>query len=268
MGSEMCIRDRRHPGTFRTGNRQLDGGTARPNRLPTALSRTPPFVSQDARVPAASLSNNAAQIASVSSPRAPTPSTAYSHGAAPVKETSVASAVPLNPGTISTKGTRASCAVPIGHGPSSAKGTRAHNAVPLSHGIKSATGVRFSNATPLNHGKEACASRAAPPSHASRSNESAATARRPPKRTCSPLPLSDHVRAVSLRYGKANSKTLLRNQEVVVGLRCGKANTKTPRSFARLDPVFPRDSNGRSILFPHQGGVDKTSYLIPLLQEA
>ena len=28
------------------------------------------------------------------------------------------------------------------------------------------------------------------------------------------------------------------------------ANIKTPRSFARLDPVFPRDSSGRSILFP------------------
>ena len=78
----------------------------------------PPFVLQDARVPAASLSNNAAQIASVSSPRAPTPSVAYSHGAVPAKGISVDSAVPLSPGTTSTKGTRASCAVPIGHGPS------------------------------------------------------------------------------------------------------------------------------------------------------
>ena len=33
-------------------------------------------------------------------------------------------------------------------------------------------------------------------------------------------------------------------------MRCGKANTKTPRSLARLDPLFPRDSSGRSILFP------------------
>ena len=43
------------------------------------------------------------------------------------------------------------------------------------------------------------------------SNEDAATARRPPTRTCSPSPRSDQV--------------------VAVGLRCGKANTKTPRFF-------------------------------------
>ena len=135
-------------------------------------------------------SNNAAQIASVMSPRAPTPSVAYCHGAARAKGTSVVSTVPLSPGTISTKGTRASCAVPIGHGPSSAQGTHDHNAVPLSHGINSATGVRVSNAAPLNHGTGACASRAAPPSHASRSNEAAAMEPRPPKRTCSPPPLS------------------------------------------------------------------------------
>ena len=35
----------------------------------------------------------------------------------------------------------------------------------------------------------------------------------------------------------------------------------------RLDPVFPRDSSGRSILFSHQGGVVEISYLVPLLQE-
>ena len=33
-------------------------------------------------------------------------------------------------------------------------------------------------------------------------------------------------------------------------MRCGKANTTTPSCLARLDPVFPRDSSGRSILFP------------------
>ena len=146
--------------------------------------------------------------------------------------------------------TRASCAVPIGHGPSSAKGTHAHSAVPLSRGINSATGVCISSAAPLNHGTGACASRAALPSHASRSNGDAATARRPPKRTCSPSPLSDQVVSVGLRCGKANSKTFLPGHEVAVGLRCGKANTKTPRSLARLDPLFPRDSSGRSILFP------------------
>ena len=136
------------------------------------------------------LSNNAAQIASVTSPRAPSPSVANSHGAVPAKGTSVASALPLSQGKISTKGTRDSCAVPLGHGPSSAKGTRAHSAVPLSHSIKSATGVRVSNAGPLNHGKGDCASRAATPNHASHSNEAAATARCSLKRTCSPSPLS------------------------------------------------------------------------------
>ena len=185
---------------------------------------------QDACVPAASLSNKAAKIASVLSPWAPTPSVAYSHGAVPAKGTSVASAVPLHLGTISTKGTRVSCAVPIGHGPSSAKGTHAHSAVPLSRDINSATGIRVSNAAPLNYGTGACASRAALPSHASRSNEAAATARRPPRQTCSPALLSDQV--------------------VTAGLRCGKANTKTPRSLSRLDPVFPRDSTGHYILFP------------------
>ena len=34
------------------------------------------------------------------------------------------------------------------------------------------------------------------------------------------------------------------------GLRCGKANLNTPKFFTRFDPVFPRDSIGRSILFP------------------
>ena len=79
----------RQPGNFRTGKGQLDGGAARPTRPPTALSRDPPFVSQDYRPPVASLSNNAAQIASVTSPRAPTPSVANSHGAVPAKGTRV-----------------------------------------------------------------------------------------------------------------------------------------------------------------------------------
>ena len=78
----------------------------------------------------------------------------------------------------------------------------------------------------------------------------AAPARRPPKRTCSSSPLSEHVVAVGLRCEKANSRTLLPGYEVAVGLRCGKVNTKTPRSFARLDSVFPHDSSGCSIFFP------------------
>ena len=251
------------PGTFRTGNRELDDGTSHPNRPPTALSGTPPFVSQDARVPAASLSNNAAQIASVMSPQAPTPSVAYSHGAVPAKGTSGDSAVPLGPGTISTNGTSASCAVPIGHGPRSATGTYAHSAVPLSRGINSVTAGRVSNATPLNYGTESCSSRAAPPSHASRNNEAAATARRPLKRTCSSSPLSDKVVAVGLRCGKANSNTLLPGHELAVGLSCGKANTKTPRSLPRLDPVFTRQSSGRFALFPSKVESSRLATLFP-----
>ena len=130
------------------------------------------------------------------------------------------------------------------------------------------TGVRVSNAGP-NRGTVACASCAAPPGHASRGNEAPASARRPPRRTCSPSPRSDqvvavglrcgkasfktflpgHEVAVGLRCGKANSKTLLPGHEVVVGLRRGKANTNTLKSLARLDPVSPRDSSGRSIFF-------------------
>ena len=66
----------RQAGTFRTGSRQLDGGTA-PS---TTLSETPLLDSEDARVPVANLSNNSAQVASVKSPRAPTPSADDSHG--------------------------------------------------------------------------------------------------------------------------------------------------------------------------------------------
>ena len=50
--------------------------------------------------------------------------------------------------------------------------------------------------------------------------------------------------------GRPTLKTLRADHEVAVGLRCKKANTKTPRSLVRLDPVLPRDSSGRSILFP------------------
>ena len=125
--------------------------------------------------------------------------------------------LPLNPGPVSTKRTRAWCAVLLGHGPSSAKGTRANSAVPLSRGINSATGGRVSNVAPLNYGTGACASRAAPLSHAPRSKEDVASARRLSKRTCSPSPLSDHVVAVGLRRERANYKTFPPGHEVAVG---------------------------------------------------
>ena len=224
----------------------------------------PPLFSRDACVPVTSQSNNAAEIASVTSPRAPTQSVANSRGAVPAKVTSVASAVLLSQGTISTKGTRPSCAVP---GSEFAKRTCAHSVVPLSRGINSATGGRVSNAAPLNHGRGACASGAAPPSHASRSNEDAATARRPPSRTCSPSPRSDQVVAVGLRCGRP-TLTLRAGHKVVVGLRCGKANTKTPTSLVRLDPVFTRDSSGRSILFPIKGESSRLATSFPFSKRA
>ena len=110
-------------------------------------------------------------------------------------------------------------------------------------------GVRAPNAAPINHGTRARALRA-PPRHLSRSHKAAVTARRLFRRTCSCPPLPDHVVAVGLRYGTADPKTLFPDPEVAVGFRCGKANAKTPRYFARLDPVFVRDTSGCSILFP------------------
>ena len=80
----------RQPGTFRNGDRQLDDVTA-PS---TTLSGAPLLVSEDARVPVDSMSNNAAQIASVKSPRAPTPSADDSHGVVPAVGTSASSVVP------------------------------------------------------------------------------------------------------------------------------------------------------------------------------
>ena len=183
-----------------------------------------------------------------------------------MKGTCVASAVPLNPGPISTKGTRV---VRRSHRPWSEFGEgnpRSQRHSPQPRHKFGDGGTRFER-RPLNHGTGACASRAPPLGHASRSNEDAATARRPPKRTCSPSPRSDQVVAVGLRCGKVYSKTLLPGHEVAVGLRCGKANTKTPRSLARLDPAFPRDSSGRYIIFSNQSGVVDISYLVPLLQE-
>ena len=90
-------------------------------------------------------------------------------------------------------------------------------------------GARTPNAAPLNHDTAACTSHA-PPRHASRSKKAAATTRRP--------------------HTRAGSSPLLPDREAAAGSRCGKANTKTPRCFTRFDPVFPRDSSGRSTLFP------------------
>ena len=89
---------------------------------------------------------------------------------------------------------------------------------------------------------------ALPPRHASRNNIAAVTARRLFTRTCSSRPLPDQAVAVGLRCGTVDPQIFF-DHEVAVDLRCGKANTKTPRSFARLDPVFACDNSGRSVLF-------------------
>ena len=53
---------------------------------------------------------------------------------------------------------------------------------------------------------------------------------------------------------------------VAVGLRCGKAATETPRSRFQLDSALPRNSGGRSTLFLVKEST-KFSYLVPLSQQ-
>ena len=72
-----------------------------------------------------------AQIASVKSPRAPTPCVDYSHSVVSAAGTRALSVVPLNQVIVSTAKTRALSAAPFGHGLSSATGNRASSAVPL-----------------------------------------------------------------------------------------------------------------------------------------
>ena len=77
---------------------------------------TPLYVSEGSSVPDASLSNNAAQIASVMSPLAPTPSVDDSHGLVPAAGISALSVVLLSQVIGATARTRASSDVPMGHG--------------------------------------------------------------------------------------------------------------------------------------------------------
>ena len=94
-------------------------------------------------------------------------------------------------------------------------------------GATPATGVC---ASPLSLGRRACAPSAAPPNHEPRSSQPAAPARRSFQRGCPTPPPPYHA--------------------VAVGLRCGKADTEAPRSRMKLDSAFPRNSGGRSTLFP------------------
>ena len=238
----------RQPCTFCTGDRQLGGGTA-PS---TTLSGTPLLASEDARVPVASRSSNAAQIAYVKSPRAPTPSADDSHGVVPPAGTSASSVAPPQPGIFffllffffDGKNARFQRRSPrpwseLGDG------NRASSAISLSRGINSAMGVCAPNAAPINHGTGACALRAPPQACVTQQYSCGDDASPFFARTCSPPPLPDQAVTVGLRCGTVDPQT---DHEVAVDLRCGEANTKTPRSFARLDPVFARDNSGRSVL--------------------
>ena len=131
--------------------------------------------------------------------------------------------------TFSTKGVRTHSDVTLGHGRGSATGTRAPSAVTPCRCSNSTMGARAPNAASLNHDTGACTSHA-PLNHVSRIKKTAAT-------TCRP-------------YTRTGSPPFLTDREAAVGLRCGKANSFTPRSFRRVNPVTPRDSSGRSILFP------------------
>ena len=79
----------RQRGTFRNGNRQLEGGPAPSTTLPGGTS----YDFRRCSCSVASLSNNAAQIASVKRPRAPSPSADDSHGVIPAAGTSASSVV-------------------------------------------------------------------------------------------------------------------------------------------------------------------------------
>ena len=128
-------------------------------------------------------------------------------------------------------------------------------------------GVRAPTPPPLTMAREPALC-TLPPRHVSRSNIAAVTARRLLMRTCSSPPLPEQAVAVGLRCGTANPQNTFSDHEVALGSWCGKTNIKPSRSFARLDPVFARDSSGRSVFFFRLGGFDKIGYLVSLLEQA
>ena len=148
----------RQHGTFRTGNRQLDGGTA-PS---TTLSGKPLLVSEELVFLLLACPITQQKIDSVKSPRAPTRSPGDSHGVIPATGISASSVIPPSQVRFSKARTRDLRDVPLGHGLSLATGTRASSAVLLSCVIYSTMGVRAPNAVAINHGTGACALRAPP----------------------------------------------------------------------------------------------------------
>ena len=150
----------RQPGTFRNGTRQLEGGTA----PPTTLSGGTSFGFRRCPCSVASLSSNAAQIASVKSPRAPTLSADDSHGVVPAAGTSASSVVCSSQVLcflsfcFDRENARFQRRSPRSWFEFSDR-NRASSAVSVNRGISSATGVRAPNSAPINHGTGACALR-------------------------------------------------------------------------------------------------------------
>ena len=154
----------RQPGIFRNGNRQLDSGTS----PLTTLSRGTCFGFKRCSCSVAGLSSNAAQIASVKSPRAPTPPADDSHCVVPAAGTSASSVVSSSQVIFfflsfffAGKNARFQLRSPRSWS-EFGDGNCASSAVSLGHGINSAMGLRAPNASPVNHGTEACALRASP----------------------------------------------------------------------------------------------------------
>ena len=167
-------------------------------------------------------------------PRALSPPVTKFQGAMPATGACASSATPLSQGT----GARALSAAPLSQGTGAcaisavppATGARASGAAPLSYGTIQATGACASGGARLSLGTGACAPSTAPPSHAPHSSQTAAPARRSFQQGCSTPPPPGHA--------------------VAVGLRRGKADAEAPRSSVKLDSAFPRNSGGRSTLFP------------------
>ena len=153
----------RQPGTFRNGNRQLDGGTA-PSTTPSGGTY---FGFGRCSCSVVSLSSNAAQIASVKSPRAPTPSADDSHGVVPAAGTSTSSVISSSQvvffSSIFFGGENARFQRHSPRSWSEFNENHASGAVPLSRGINSAMGARAPNAALINHGTGACDLRAPTP---------------------------------------------------------------------------------------------------------
>ena len=214
----------------------------------------------------ASLSNNAAQITSVKSPRAPTPCANDSHGV-PTAGTSASSVVPRRQVTVfDGENARFQRRSPRSRSRVRRWEPRFHRRFSQPRHKLGNEGTR-SNAAPINHGTGGCNLRVPPQARVAQ-QYSCGDGPSPFSRTCSSPPLTDQAVAGRFEVCDGRPSNTFSDQAVSVGLRCGKANARTPRYFARLDPVFARDSSERSVFFSINVRIDKISYLVFLLQEA